>query len=96
MFGVEFFIGEKGFYDVLKDFGGEIQPRMNKKSKNFYLTIVKCAFDCNVVHISVRHCCHLCFLNRWNTTFGVKDKDRNIGFVAQAVNCSTFHDYELT
>ena len=55
-----------------------------------YLAIVECTFDCNVVDIGIRHCCHLCLLDRRNTTFGVKNKDGNIGFVAEAVNRSTF------
>ena len=55
-----------------------------------YLAIVECTFDCNVVDIGVRHCCHLCFLDRRNTTFGVKNKDGDVGFVSETVNRSTF------
>ena len=54
-----------------------------------YLTIVECTLNRNVVDIGVRHCCHLCFLDRRNATFGVKDKDGDIGFIAETVNRST-------
>ena len=54
------------------------------------VAIVKCTFDCNVVDIGIRHCCHLCLLDRGNTTFRVKNKDGDIGFVSEAVNRRTF------
>jgi hypothetical protein len=59
-----------------------------------YLAIVECTFDCNVVDIGVRHCCHLCLLDRRNTTFRVKNKDGDIGFVSEPVDRSTFLNHE--
>ena len=42
------------------------------------------------MNIGVCHCCHLCLLDWRNSTFRVKNEDGDIGFVAEAVNRSTF------
>ena len=43
-------------------------------------------FHSYIVHVIVCYCCHLCLLNRRNTTLGVQDENGNIGFVTQSIN----------
>lgn len=60
------------------------------------LAVIECGFDGNVVDVGIGDGGHLCFLDGRNTTFWMKNKDRNIGFISQTVDSSAVENIVIS
>lgn len=87
---VELAVGEQRFYDVL--IRCELIIMLMTGDMNPYLAIIKRAFDGDIVHIVVRHRCHLSFLNGRNASFWMENKDGDVRLVPKTIDRSTISD----
>jgi hypothetical protein len=54
-----------------------------------YLTVIKSTFDSEIVNVCICNRGHLRLLDGRNTTFWMKNKDRNVGLISKTINGGT-------